>query len=108
MQSGAVTDQHLQLGLQSDQGVLQALVPPDVALGRLGVLGSVLGLKDGDLFLDPAQGLRYVPVEPLDLVSHLKHPILLLDLIDDVPPLLGEPGLHADHLRGVVRLTSSP
>ena len=69
---------------------------------------AILGLKDGDLFLDPAQGLRYVPVEPLDLVGHLKHPVLLLDLIDDVPPLLGELGLHAAHLRGVVRLTSSP
>ena len=90
--------------LESDQGVIKVLVPADVALGRLGVLG----LKDGDLFLDPAQGLRYVPVEPLDLVSHLKHPVLLLDLIDDVPPLLGELGLDAAHLRGVVRLTSSP
>jgi hypothetical protein len=71
-------------------------VPPYVALG------SVLSLKDGNLFLDPAQGLHYVTVEPLDIASCLKRPVLLLDLIDDVPPLLGELGLSAAHLRGVV------
>ena len=103
LQGGAVVDQHLQLGLQSDQVVLEALVPPDVALGRLGVLASVLRLKDGALFLDPAQGLRDVTVEPVDLARRLKRPVLLLDLVDEVPPLLGQLGLYAAHLLSVVR-----